>query len=133
MRSEFFPQHVERLTQRRPRVALVELRPKQCQELIAALDTARRGGGEVREEGEAPGLAEQACGIPPLPGREAHGSEQPEFDHETAPLGVGAQFQGPDARGAVTAGVTGPSRSRDGSALNWLRAVKVRCREGCGK
>src|SRR5207245_9194963 len=45
VRSEFFPQHVERLTQRRPRVALVELRPKQCQELIAALDTARRGTG----------------------------------------------------------------------------------------
>src|SRR2546426_12186567 len=100
---------------------LVELRPKECQQAVTAVEAWGCRGGEVGEEGEASGLAEQSPDVAPIGAREAQPPEQAELDH-ARPRRHAAQFGGSRARrGRVTAGVTVASQGRDAALLNWLR------------
>src|SRR5207247_3172571 len=58
--------HVQRLAQRRAGMLLIELRPKQRQQRVAAVEGLRGCGGEVGEEREASGLPEQAPHFTPV-------------------------------------------------------------------
>src|SRR6266705_1204829 len=62
-------------------VLLIELRPKEGEQRIPPMWASRRRGGEVGEEGQPTGLAEQTARLPSVCGRETQSSEQPELDH----------------------------------------------------
>ena len=74
-------QHAERLAQGRARVLLVEFRPEQGDEAVAAVQAGRCGGGEVGEEGEAPRLSEERPHLAPIGSGEAQSPEHAELDH----------------------------------------------------
>ena len=76
------PEHVEGLAQGSACALLVELWPKNRKQTVAAVISTRSSGGEVGEEGEAPWLSDKTACITPVRGRQVHGSEQPELDHE---------------------------------------------------
>ena len=53
--AEGAPDHVERLAQCGASVLLVEVRPKQREQGVAAVQPAWGGGGEICQERQAPG------------------------------------------------------------------------------
>jgi len=75
------PHHVERLAQRRARVLLVEFRPEQREQAIAAVEAPGRGGGEVGEQREAPRSGEKALHLASRGVDQMQSPEQPELDH----------------------------------------------------
>src|SRR4029077_16116853 len=107
--------HVERLAQCRPGVLLVELRPEQREQTIAAVETPGGGGGEVGEQRQAPRSGEEAFDLAPLGIGEVQSPEQPALDH-TRPLRTCAEEPAAPPR-------LGTRRSRSGDALSadWLR------------
>jgi len=100
--AERAAEHVKRLAQGRACVLLIELRPEERQQSIAPTWASRCRGGEVGEEGEPTGLAEQTARLTSVCGCEAESSEQPELDHRKPSRRRGAQFEDYEARGAVT-------------------------------
>ena len=78
--AERAPQHVQRLAQRGAGVFLIELGPEQREQAVAAMKASGRGG-EVGEQGEASGPAEQAHDFASRGVGQLHGAEQPERDH----------------------------------------------------
>ena len=74
-------QDVQCLPQRRSRVLLVELRPEQGEQTVAAVESSGSGGGEIGEQRESARSSEQtldlvSCGIGQM-----QSPEHPELDH----------------------------------------------------
>src|SRR3989441_11411527 len=104
--AERAAEHVERLAQGRACVLLIELRPEKREQSIAPMRASRCRGGEVGEEGEPTGLAEQAADLTSICGCEAQSSEQPELNHRKPSRRRG--------RSSKTTRRGGLSRRRDG-------------------
>ncbi len=79
--AECAPDDVERLAQCGTGVLLVELRPEQRQQRVAAVEPAGGGGSEIGEQCEAPGTRQQALDLASLGVGEVQSPEQPELDH----------------------------------------------------
>ena len=80
-RAERAPEHVECLAQCGTGVLLVQLRPEQREQRVAAVEAARGGGGEIGEQREAPRSGEEALDLATLGVGEVQSPEQPELDH----------------------------------------------------
>ncbi len=72
---------MQRLTQRGAGMLLVELRPEEGEQTIAAVEALGCGGGEVSEQREAPRAGEEALDLAPLGVGQVESPEQPELDH----------------------------------------------------
>jgi len=81
--AQFVTERVYRLPQRVARVCLVEVRPEECEEGVPAVKSARPGCGEVRQEREALGPAQNggdvATGV-----QQIQRSQQLQLEHLTA-------------------------------------------------
>src|SRR5690242_13043802 len=125
LRPEGGAEDVQRLAQSRARVLLIELRPKEREQTVAAVKTAGCRGGEEGEEGEAPGLAEEIPHLASLDAGETHPADQAELDH-ARPLRTRDAVQSPSSMArAVTAGVTVASQTRDALPIDWRRSRKL--------
>jgi len=82
------PEDMQRLPQGGAGPGLVELRPEQRQQVIAAAHPARGGRGKVGKEGEPARLGQQAANRPAVRVCEGHRPEQPELDHMSVTAGV---------------------------------------------
>jgi len=71
------------LSQRSPRVLLVELGPEQREQAVASVKTAGSGSSEVGQQREAPRLREESRRFSPLD-REAQRPERPKLNHAGA-------------------------------------------------
>src|SRR2546426_12700869 len=88
-RSTLFPYTTlfrsEGLPQGSARARLVELWSKERKQAVAAVSPTGASGGEVGEEGEAPGLGDETASITPAVHGKAQSSEHPELDHVNPP------------------------------------------------
>src|SRR6266511_2479709 len=68
-------------------MALILLRPEQPQQRIAAVESARRGDGEVGEQRDALGLRQHGAHFPPAAADETHRTQSSEFQQTRTPTG----------------------------------------------
>ena len=87
--AECTPEYVKCLAQRCPRVFLIELRPEQGEQAVAAVESSGSGGGEVGEQRETVRSREQPLDLMSRCIGEMQSPEHPELDH-TALLSVTA-------------------------------------------
>src|SRR5712692_11142633 len=83
---------MQRLAQRGAGMLLVELRPEQRQQAVTAVEALGPCGGEVGEEREASGLAEQGPYVASIGAGEAQPPEHAELDH-ARPRRCAARFR----------------------------------------
>jgi len=93
LRPEVGAEDVQCLAQCCARVFLIELRPEQREQAVAAVEAAGSRRGEEGEESEAPGLAEEIPHLAPFDAGETHPADQAELDH-ARPRRCAARFRG---------------------------------------
>src|SRR2546425_1037924 len=81
--TECAAEYVQCLAQCGPRVFLVELRPEQCEQAVAAVESSGSGGGEVGEQRETVRSREQPLDLVSRCIGEMQSPEHPELDHTT--------------------------------------------------
>src|SRR5262249_55367872 len=91
LRTELAPQEVERTAQRRPGVLLVEFRPEEGEQRVAAGESTRGGGRRIGQEAEAAGLSKHRGDFGTVWAAEVQDAEGVKPDHrfpeETAAAG----------------------------------------------
>ena len=105
-RAESGAEHAECLTQRCARVLLVELRPEERQQAVAAMEATRCRSGKVGEEGETTRLPEEGRRLAPVGTGEAQSPEQTKLDHSGPLWQARHRREAHAAARAVTVGVT---------------------------
>jgi len=81
--AECTPQDVQCLAQCRSRVLLVELRPEQGEQAVAAVESSGSGGREVGEQRETARSSEQPLDLVSRGIGQLQSPEHPELDHAT--------------------------------------------------
>ena len=88
--ADLRPQEVERAAERGARVLLVELRPEQGEQRVAAVKPPWRGHGEVGQQPEPLRLLEDRAQLAAVRVPEVQYAERVKADHEAGGIGGGA-------------------------------------------